>query len=192
MFDQRPDERGAAFGSLTNLLLFMIRPEADAARRIAHITEGVRKKHALTARPYPAERLHITLSHIGDFPALPYNTLDAAIAAASTLVMPSFTVAFNVVSSFNGSDRHPLVLRGDDGVAGVLKLQGILGSAMQRVGLVGARHHFTPHVTLLRDARSIDEERIEEVIWTVREFVLVQSLLGLSRYVPLARWTLGG
>ena len=49
-----------------------------------------------------------------------------------------------------------------------------------------------PHITLLYDGRGIGEHVVEPVRWTVKELVLVHSLLGQSRYIPLGRWSLRG
>jgi 2'-5' RNA ligase len=38
----------------------------------------------------------------------------------------------------------------------------------------------------------VAEEPVERVSWKVSEFVLVHSLQGQTRYIPLARWSLGG
>ena len=54
-------------------------------------------------------------------------------------------------------------------------LQQRLGDAMAKVGLPATAQQVAP-----RDGGA------------VREFVLVQGLLGESRHVPLARWKLGG
>lgn len=43
---------------------------------------------------------------------------------------------------------------------------------------------------LLYDPQGIAEHAIEPIRWTAREFVLVHSLLGRSRHVPLGRWAL--
>ena len=41
------------------------------------------------------------------------------------------------------------------------------------------------------DGRPLDALRpVDPVGWTVREFVLVRSLLGLTMHIPLARWKL--
>ena len=47
---------------------------------------------------------------------------------------------------------------------------------------------FTPHLTLLRDARKVEEQPIVPICWTVSEFVLIHSDRG---HTHLARWTLG-
>ena len=105
--------------------------------------------------------------------------------------MPPFEIAFDRLTSFSGKPgRLPLVLRGGDGVAGVTALQQALGGALAKAGL-GARQS-APHLTLLYDARRIDEQPIDPVRWTVREFVLVHSLLGQTTYIPLGKWPLRG
>jgi len=47
---------------------------------------------------------------------------------------------------------------------------------------------FNPHVTLLYDARKVEEQPIVPICWTVSEFVLIRSERGHTR---LARWPLG-
>jgi len=47
-------------------------------------------------------------------------------------------------------------------------------------------------VTLLYDDVLVQERAVEPIRWTVSEFVLVHSLLGQTRHIPLARWSLGG
>jgi len=51
---------------------------------------------------------------------------------------------------------------------------------------------FTPHVTLLYDGRVVTERLVEPIRWTVREFVLVRSLLGKTRHIVIGRWPLRG
>jgi 2'-5' RNA ligase len=91
--------------------------------------------------------------------------------------------------------NHPLVLRGSDGVAALTALQQALVVAMEKAGFKLRKSHFTPHVTLLYGDRCIAEQVVEPVAWSVREFVLVHSLLRRKleqkqkQYVPLARWT---
>jgi 2'-5' RNA ligase len=97
-------------------------------------------------------------------------------------------VAFDRVTSFAGSDA--LVLRGGDGVDGIVMFHHTLGVAMRKSGL-SAGSQFTPHVTLLYDGRRVEEQFIEPIRWTVRDFVLVHSLRGRTMHIPLERWHLG-
>jgi len=50
-----------------------------------------------------------------------------------------------------------------------------------------ATTNFTPHVTLLYDARDVEEYPIEPIGWTVKEFVLIRSSNG---HEHLVRWPL--
>ena len=68
----------------------------------------------------------------------------------------------------------------------------ILGAAMQKAGLGRAKAHYAPPMTLLYDTRRVDEQPIETIRWTAREFVLVHSLLGRGVYKSLGRWPLRG
>jgi RNA 2',3'-cyclic 3'-phosphodiesterase len=114
-------------------------------------------------------------------------------AAKIVRAMP-FRVSFNCAKSFSGGDgNHPLVLTGEDGVVGLTTLYSSLCAAMRGIGfrLTGCSG-FTPHVTLLYDRCRIDEQSIEPVCWTVSEFVLVLSLVGKTKHVPLGRWQLRG
>ena len=63
--------------------------------------------------------------------------------------------------------------------AGWQSFRRTLGAALTRCGLRRvANTNFTPHVTLLYDARGVDEYPIEPIFWTVTEFVLIHSVKG--------------
>ena len=168
--------------------------DLGAAERAANLSRDLRKELGLRGRPLAPERLHITLHHIGDYPGLPSRIVEAICDAAATVRTDPFEVEFDRVASFTGRPgNRPLVLRGDDGLAELMKFQRILGAAITRakVGRPVASQ-FTPHVTLLYDDAQVEERAVEPIRWTVNEFILVQSLLGQTRHIPLARWPLGG
>lgn len=100
-----------------------------------------------------------------------------------------FEVAFDRTASFRGRPGNcPFVLIGEQGLRRLQSFRQTLGAAMARRGLRRlANTNFTPHVTLLYDARSVDEYPIEPIGWMVREFVLVRSLNG---HAHLVRWPL--
>ncbi|MGH8283840.1 MAG: 2'-5' RNA ligase family protein [Gammaproteobacteria bacterium] len=52
------------------------------------------------------------------------------------------------------------------------------------------KREFTPHVTLLYGNNVMKPQSIEPIGWTVREFVLVHSLLGRTEHRVLERWPL--
>ncbi|HKD21396.1 MAG TPA: hypothetical protein VKB71_05260, partial [Rhizomicrobium sp.] len=61
-----------------------------------------------------------------------------------------------------------------------------------RAGLGGATQgEFQPHITLARDETRVKPEAVSPPIsWTVREIVLVHSLLGKTTHIHLGRWPL--
>lgn len=176
----------------TDRLFFAIFPDVDAAARIARLAQRLYTEHGLKGRPLATERFHVTLHHLGDYVGLPQDLVATASQAARAVMMPPFEIAFDHAVSFPGRPhRRPLVLCGGEGVASLKTFQRALGTAIEKGGVRRrAEPHYTPHVTLLYDDRSVAERAVETVGWTAHEFVLVHSLLGRNRYVPLARWPL--
>jgi 2'-5' RNA ligase len=173
-------------------LFFAVLPDEGAAADISRVGQHQSRAHGLTGKPILAERLHVSVHNIGDYAGRPRGIIAAGCEAASAVVMPSFEVAFDRVVSFGGrSGNQPFVLRGGDGVMGLLALHRHLGAALQKVGLWRwVKPQYEPHVTLLYDDRCVAEQAVDTVRWTVREFVLVHSLHGQGRYVFLGRWKL--
>lgn len=183
----------------TDRLFFALFPDLESAARLAELAQRLRAGHGLAGKPFAAARLHVTLHLLGDYAGgLPQPVVDAACEAAAALSMPRPEVAFGRAASFMRKTRNrPFVLRDGpgeaDGAAVLRAMQQALGAAMAaaRLGRRPASAPGVPHMTLLYDDRCIAEHAVEPVGWTAHEFVLVHSLLGHSRYVPLARWPLG-
>ncbi len=174
----------------TDRLFFAIFPDADAAARIAQLAQRLREALGLKGKPLATHRFHITLYHIGDFTGLRQDVVAKATEAASSIAAPPFEVAFDRALSFSGRpSNRPLVLRGGDDLAALTAFQRSLSTALATVGLA-VKSTFTPHVTLLYEDRLVAEQAIEPIHWIAREFVLVHSLLGQTKHVPLARWPL--
>lgn len=174
----------------TDRLFFALYPDGETALRLAALASRLRLQLGLKGRPHDSQRFHVTLHHLGDFVGLPEPVRVAAEAAAAGLAWPKVELAFDQLLSFTRKERNrPLVLTGGAGLDGVRALQRALGEALQGAGMKAERH-FTPHLTLLYDDRAVPVQSVEPVRWTAGEFVLVDSLLGQSRHVPLARWPL--
>lgn len=169
-------------------VFFAIKPDASVASDIHRIAVREEHRHRLRGRPIKAVCLHLTLQSLHD----ESRVLFAAAQAAAAVAMPPFDVAFDRLESFRAKPGHvPLVLRGDDGLVGVMMLRCNLGEAMEKVGLGPyVQSRFTPHVTLLYGDRPIAEQRIETICWKVQEFVLVRSLHGEGKHIELGRWPL--
>jgi 2'-5' RNA ligase len=174
---------------LTDSLFFAIVPDALARASIETVTQDLRDKYALTGKSL-AERLHVSLHGLGEYPSFPDGIAARAIEAAASVAMAPFEVMFDRAMSFSGkAGQLPLVLVGD-GTDGVVALQQALGGALAKAGLAARRS--TPHLTLLYDVRRVDEQPVVPIGWTVRQFVLVHSLLGRGVYKSLGRWPLRG
>ena len=100
-----------------------------------------------------------------------------------------FEVSFDRTASFRGRPgSRPFVLIGENGLGRLLSFRRVLGAALTRRGLRRvANTNFMPHVTLLYDARSVEEHPIWPIFWTVTEFVLIHSMKG---HDCLVRWPL--
>jgi RNA 2',3'-cyclic 3'-phosphodiesterase len=178
----------------TDRLFFAIFPDADAAARIAQLALQLRGEHGRHGTPLKQERFHVTLHHLGDYAGLQQCIVAMASQAAAAVALPPFDLAFDRAASFCCTPRNrPFVLRGGDGVAAVTALQRALGMEMTKAGLGRwAKPAYTPHFTLLYDDRCVAEQAAPTIGWTAHEFVLVLSLIGQARHVPLARWPLRG
>ena len=177
----------------TDRLFFALQPSAAACAQITALGEALRQTHGLHSKLIAPERLHITLHHLGDHAGVPADLVEAAGRAAARMVCPPFDVVLDHAMSFRmRRDKAPFVLRTAEGQDGALMdFQRELGLAMAREGLghsVDVR--FTPHVTLTYAPRELPESPVEPVRWTVREFVLIHSLLGKTEHRVLGRWSL--
>jgi 2'-5' RNA ligase len=167
-------------------LFFAAIPDASTAAAI-HERAGILKRaHNLAGGLIEANYLHISLFFLG---GLPEESLSRACEAVADVRMNPFEVWFDRTVSFRGKPgSRPFVLFGEDGLRQLTSFRRMLAVALVQKGLRRqANTNFTPHVTLLYDARGVEEHPIAPIGWTVNEFVLVHSLRG---HVHLARWPL--
>lgn len=156
---------------------------------------GFKNRHRLSGKLHLETRLHLTLDHLGDFENKPLDILEAASFAAGKLAAEcnSFAVSLDQVASFGrGKESHPLVLK--ESAAGNPELADFrnrLWDALAAAKLPGApRASFTPHVTLLYDARTVAAEAVDAIAWQAQELVLVHSQMKQTQYEVLGRWAL--
>jgi len=176
-----------------NNLFFAIFPDSAAAAILGKRARQLRTAHKLAGTIFSTDRFHVSLHSVGQYEDLPQRKVTAARKAGDTVTASPFEVAFDRAESFSNRHRNSaFVLRGSEGVATLIAFQHILGVAMVEAGLGRfVNRSYTPHVTLLYDDRKIEEHPIEAPIkWTVRDFVLVQSLVGRTQYKILDRWPL--
>lgn len=180
----------------TDGLFFAVFPDTRTAASIAKLAQQLCGETRSKSKPLAANRLHVTLVHLGNFAGgLPPARVEAAMSAAASISMKPFSVDFDSAFSFALKPRPgPLVLVGGEGVVGLHALHDALALALQSAGFgdraVSPNTSYTPHVTLAYGMPWIATRPVEAVSWNVREFALVHSLLGRTRHVVLARWPL--
>lgn len=180
----------------TDSLFFAVFPDSNTATAISKLAQQLCADARVRSKPIASGRLHVTLQHLGNFAGgLPADKVDAAMRAAASIRMAPFTVEFDALASFASKPRlGPRVLTGDEGVAGLHALHGALEQALLDAGFearTGSNAKpYTPHVTLAYGMPWVAASATEPMCWNVREFALMHSLLGRSRYIPLARWRL--
>jgi 2'-5' RNA ligase len=173
-------------------LFFAVYLDATAAAGGAKLARALCDQFRLSGRPRPQETLHVTLVPVGVAAFLPEAAFSALRRAAALVGQAAFKVIFDRVASFKTGDNYALVLRCGEGLSALTTLRKSLHSAMAGVGF-RVPSGFTPHVTLAYSRGCVSETVLAEpIVWTVREFVLVQSLLGKGIHIPLARWPLRG
>jgi 2'-5' RNA ligase len=172
-------------------LLLVISLDANTAERTLELARRERRENGLTGQPLLASRLHITLHHLGNYAGVPKDVVAKARKAAEAVKAAPFDILLNRVMSYAANrDKQPLVLCGGE-VTALVAFQRSLGEELAKAGLGRwAKSSFTPHVTLLYDNKTVDEHAVEPIGWTVREFVLLHSLVGKTQHIPLGRWSL--
>jgi 2'-5' RNA ligase len=176
-------------------LFFAVLPDDYAAGQADRFRQRFGNERGLTGTPVRTDHLHVTLHHLGDHAGVPQSMVARAATVAAALRVAPFEVEFDaVMSSVRGPQSGvALVLAGDKGLAGLTAFQRALAVAMIKGGLgQWVDKTFTPHMTLVYESRVIEKQPIRPIAWTVRELVLIHSVLGQMRHVTLGRWPLYG
>jgi 2'-5' RNA ligase len=175
-------------------LFFGLFPDAATSIRVKRLADRFIGENRLKGTPLKAERLHVSLHHVGDYRRLRTKFTYAARQAGEAVSMRPFEVTFPFIKSFERAamttdipHRRPLVLLGEGGA--LLQLHKILGAALERNGLKAAKN-FMPHMTLHYGSRPVPLQAIEPIRFSVIDFALVHSELWLTRYNIVDRWPL--
>jgi RNA 2',3'-cyclic 3'-phosphodiesterase len=177
-------------------LFFAVHPDAACAARIASLVQALRRPLGLRARAISGERSHLTLAFVGSWAQVPeglHQQLLQVGEAVAQQQVPPFDLGFERVASFDHRPRsRPIVLLADP-AGPVGRLHAHLAAELGRRGVAfDASRPYTPHLTLMYDDAKVEPQAVEAIGWTVREFTLMQSLVGRSTHRMLGRWALGG
>jgi 2'-5' RNA ligase len=159
-------------------------PDPATAERIFQMANVLKHAYGFTGELIEPERLHVSLFFLG---GLPGELVDTTCMALADTRMPPFDAVFDRSVSFRGRvGNRPFVLIGDNGPSPLKSFRQMLGTVLAQNGLRRrANTNFTPHVTLLYDARAVEEHPVAPISWTVNEFVLIRSQRG---HQHLRRW----
>jgi 2'-5' RNA ligase len=173
---------------------FAVLPDRETADHIARFSGEFRREHQIAGSCRPASALHISQVPLGLYRDLDDDIASLACRAASMLRSRPFDVTLDRVETFGGGGNRALVLRTRDGETKLVRLHEALRHAFEKVGLSRfSQGQFTPHLTFLYGDLPVPQTRLDNPIaWTVKSFVLVRSLYGLSRLEILGRWPLRG
>jgi 2'-5' RNA ligase len=141
-------------------------------------------------RAMRADTLHATLAFLGDVAA---HRLEALKLAAQEVEGEGFVLRLD--SARYWGHNHIAYAAPSAVPEALAHLADELGQRLDRHRFRFDRHAWTPHVTLLRNARWTDAPlpEFQPVEWKAQEFVLVRSLRDErgARYEALARFPLG-
>jgi len=172
-------------------LFFAVFPDAETAKAIVAASAALRERHGLSGKISAVQRLHVTIAFLGGYPSLPESLVTFVSTAARKVRHPAFAVSLDQAISFNARPgQQPLVLVGDEDEQGLRSLRRSLSNAFVETGLSPLEDSYQPHLTLSYADTAIEPEPMGPFIFRVEQLVLVRSLVGQDRYVPLDRWRL--
>ncbi|WEZ84786.1 2'-5' RNA ligase family protein [Rhizobium sp. 32-5/1] len=177
----------------SNLFLAIV-PERDTALQAVEIGRHAAVEYGLSRHLRPHQLMHVSLNAVGAYTHLPDDVVFTVSEAMSAVRAMPFEVSFDRIMSFATGYSRPLVLTSAVRSEEMMDLHVQLAKEMWSAGLIFSYNpRFKPHMTLLYDEATVAERELAEPVrWTVREFVLIHSLVGRSEYEYLGRWPLLG
>ena len=174
-------------------LFFAIMIQGRVRTEIASRFEPFQACYEFQSTPIPSERLHLSLYALFAGDCIPEPVAKLAERAGGATRCEKFEITLTRALSFrNTRGKKPFVFGAPSEAGSVNQLSRRIAGALN--ALSGSKVHKaqvnTPHVTLIWDPVIISEQRISPIIMPVREFALVHSYVGQSRYDILGRWPL--
>jgi len=162
---------------------FALRPDRQTAHRIHAFAVATLGEKGLL----PPERLHVTLALTPDFPVPQPALMAALVQAGDSVAAPPFTLRLDRLSI----GARTAALRPAKAIPALRTLQAAIAHEMKRAGAaMRPDWQFHPHLTLRYRADTPSRRAVDDFGWAVEGFVLLESLVGLSRHVLRGRWPL--
>ncbi|SUU91267.1 2'-5' RNA ligase [Aminobacter aminovorans] len=172
-------------------LMFRLHPAQSA--QMATVADHTRRSHGLSGKPRDAGQLHVSLVGLHNGGEIDRTTVHDASAAAATVRVPAFELAFDRIASFHNRESKPLVLLCGKGADKVVELERRIIDALNRAGLrLRRRAGLVPHCTVLYADRLVPETPLDRpIVVPITEFHLLhRSASGRRRSV--GNWPLLG
>ena len=179
-----------AHEAVSHNVFFGLVPDPETCASMTRTVERLKAAHHGPARWIRPERYHMTLHFLGAFSELPKERIAAACRAAQNVRASAFEFRLDRAGHFPKGIGW---LGCEQADASLQALWSQLHQALAHERVATQGHaRFVPHVTVQRDAREpLPAQAITPIAWPVREFVLIDSVLGpRSEYRPLGRWAL--
>ncbi len=129
----------------------------------------------------------MTLALTDDFTGVPDGLVNMLLSAGEAVAAEPFDL---VLERLVGSQRS-VALRPKGVVRPLKTLQARIATAMMRQGIAMREDwSFSPHETLCYRKGAPFSRPVTGFRWSVTEFVLVHSLVGLHRHETIGRWPL--
>lgn len=180
-------ERKRAVGRAKHKIFLAVKPDATATEEAEERTLRLMDEYRLAGVPLKPDNLHISLPLIFEGDEVPNGIEEFVSARVQAVRMSPFEVVLDVAMTFRLPKQHVLVLSSAGSIANIYNLNRHL---IMAGGAKATGGSFNPHMSLLYTDRPVRKQSIEPVRWTVREFVLVHSFVGLGRHETVARWPL--
>ncbi|MGR8941247.1 MAG: RNA 2',3'-cyclic phosphodiesterase, partial [Gammaproteobacteria bacterium] len=148
-------------------LFFALWPDEAVREQCAKLAQSIVRSGEKSVRP---ENLHVTLTFLGNIDA---ETEESVLQAASAITPAHLNITFNEVSYW----RRPriLCLSGQTEGAELGVLVGKLTALSRKLDIPVDSRPYSPHVTLVRKAKSPRDIMFEPILWTASGFCLVES-----------------
>ncbi|GAB3750717.1 RNA 2',3'-cyclic phosphodiesterase [Lysobacter olei] len=183
----------AAKAAQAHRLFFALMPD-DATREHLHeAAQQLKATQPTRGRWVNPRRYHLTLQFLGEFDGLPTAVVAQARAAAARVRAAPFTLSLDHAGSFRNRAIPWWLGPGVDS-PGLGALWHGLGEALAGAGVhVADGKGFRPHVTIVRDARTVLPATVvtPSIEWRVEAFSLMHSAPEVQgAYTSLGTWPL--
>jgi len=165
-------------------LFFALWPDEEVRQSLAMINHELARCHH--GKPIRPENLHLTLAFLGN---VPEKSLDCLILMANAIAFKSFDLKLDHLDIF----PHARVIWAgpENEPAELLNLASDLHKGTLTCGIQLDPRPFKAHLTLMRKAKRLSEQKITPVTWSVHDFCLVSSVSNSDgvEYKVFHRWS---